>query len=437
MRGFALAAALAASAFLPGERLGIAVPLVAALLLAAAGVAFRVSPLRLLLGGLALALAAQAALLDASWVLALDLGAAWLLGSLAASGIALDALVAPATRLRLAPALAPRPAERHAPALRGLAGGAVVLLPFLLLFLSADAAFAGFAEELPLPSGASLPGRVGLFVVVLAAGLGLGLAARHPPAEWESLPGRRLSFAEWWIPLALLDALFLAFVAVQVAVLFGGHDRVLETEGLTYAEYARSGFWQLLAATALTLLVIGVAVAFADVRRRREAVVLRTLLGLLCALALVVVASALHRLELYEEAFGLTRLRLLVETIELWLGAMLALAAAAVAARAVLTRAATVAVVATAAGLLAFSLSSPDRRIAERNIDRWEETGRIDEWYLRGLSADAAPALVELPAARRLHVTAGLRDRLREGDPWSSANLSRARARELLGLPER
>ena len=49
------------------------------------------------------------------------------------------------------------------------------------------------------------------------------------------------------IPLTLLDALFLAFVIVQLAVLFGGHDRVLRTTGLTYAEYARSGFWQLLA----------------------------------------------------------------------------------------------------------------------------------------------------------------------------------------------
>ena len=65
------------------------------------------------------------------------------------------------------------------------------------------------------------------------------------PSEPRAL--RRLSRAEWVIPLALLDALFLAFVIVQLAVLFGGHDRVLRTTGLTYAEYARSGFWQLLA----------------------------------------------------------------------------------------------------------------------------------------------------------------------------------------------
>ena len=58
------------------------------------------------------------------------------------------------------------------------------------------------------------------------------------------------------MPLGVLDALFIAFVAVQATVLFGGHAHVLETEGLTYAEYARQGFWQLLWVSALTLLVL-------------------------------------------------------------------------------------------------------------------------------------------------------------------------------------
>ena len=262
---------------------------------------------------------------------------------------------------------------------------------------------------------------------------GLGLAARHPLTQWEPFPGSRLSLAEWAIPLALLDVLFLAFVAVQFAVLFGGHDQVLETAGLTYAEYARSGFWQLLAVAALTFVVVGVVLAFADRQTRRDRLVLRLLLGLLCALAFVVVVSALHRMRLYEDAFGLTRLRLLVETTAFWLGAMLVLATGAVASRAVLARVGTLAVVTTAAGLLAFSLGSPDRRVAERNVERWRETGTIDTQYLNTLSADAVPALVELPTGTRARATAAIRDRLATGDPWASANLSRARARRALG----
>ncbi|MBA2384669.1 MAG: DUF4173 domain-containing protein [Actinobacteria bacterium] len=85
------------------------------------------------------------------------------------------------------------------------------------------------------------------------------------------------------MPLALLDLLFLAFVAVQFAVLFGGHDRVVETAGLTYADYARSGFWQLLAATVLTFAVVGGALARAHTRGPRDRLLLRLLLGVLCA----------------------------------------------------------------------------------------------------------------------------------------------------------
>lgn len=65
--------------------------------------------------------------------------------------------------------------------------------------------------------------------------------------------------------------LFLGFVAVQLRVLFGGDRHVLTTDDLTYAEYARQGFWQLLAVTGLTLLVIAVALRKAARRRRSTA----------------------------------------------------------------------------------------------------------------------------------------------------------------------
>jgi hypothetical protein len=432
VRSFALAAAIVAAAFLPGERLGVAVPVVAALMLLAAGAGLRVSPLRLVLGLLALALAAQAAVLDAGWVVWLDLATAWVLASLAAAGPALAAITAPARALLLVPAATPRPSSRWTPALRGSALGALLLLPFALLFLSADAAFAGFAGDLPLPSGASLPGRITTLALVVSGAMGLGLAAhvQREPREPRAL--RRLSFAEWAIPLALLDLLFLAFVTVQFAVFFGGQDRVLHTAGLTYAEYARSGFWQLLAVTALTFVVTGIIWKLADVKARRDSLLLRVLLGALLCLAFVVLVSALHRLRLYEDAFGLTRLRLLAEAVAVWLGCLLLLVVAAGAVAAVRVRWAPAAIVLSAAGLLIFSLANPDRRIAERNIDRWEKTGRLDDYYLARLSADAVPALVELPLPERRWTTMILRDKLQAGDPLGSANVSRSRARELL-----
>jgi hypothetical protein len=68
------------------------------------------------------------------------------------------------------------------------------------------------------------------------------------------------------------------------------------------------------------------------------------------------------------------------------------------------------AVALSATGLLAFAVGNPDGRIAERNVDRYERTGRIDTGVLAHLSADAVPALARGRAACS-------RARLRHAEP--------------------
>jgi hypothetical protein len=87
----------------------------------------------------------------------------------------------------------------------------------------------------------------------------------------------------------------------------------------------------------------------------------------------------------------------------------------------------------TAAGLIAFSAASPDRLIAERNADRWRETGELDRDYLASLSTDAVPVILRLPQHQR-PALGDFQITLVRDEPWHSANLSRRRARDLLGL---
>jgi uncharacterized protein DUF4153 len=436
MRSLTLAAAFCAAAVIPAGPPGVGLLIVAVLIAAAAAVPRRPSAHAVVCGGLALVLASFAALRDAGWVVAVDLTAAWFAASVAVAGPRRAALVAPFTGLNDLPTVMPRGAGRLAPAFRGAFLGGFLVVPFAALFLAADAAFAELGGRIPLPSGASLPLRAVIFAVALAATLGLALAARRPPEPREPRGRARLTPVEWAIPLASLVLLFAAFVAVQLAVLFGGHDHVLETAGLTYAEYAREGFWELLVAGALTLTVIGLAVRLAGAPRRGHRLLLKALLGALCLLTLVVLASALHRLHLYEDAYGLTRARLSAEAVALWLGGAFVLVALAGVARAVRGRFAELAVGGTAAALIAFSAADPDELIAERNIEHWRETGRIDVVYLSGLSADAVPALARLPEPLRGDALQPIAAELGDDEAWSSANLSRADARDLLrGLP--
>jgi Domain of unknown function (DUF4173) len=436
VRALALLAGLLAATVIPGAPPGVGVALVAVFVAAAAATTARRSADLLVFGIPALVLASFPAVLDAGWVVTVDVFAAWVFATLAVGGPRLMAPLAPLAALPRVPAVLPRASSRTAPVLRGAAIGAAVVVPFAILFLTADAAFAAIADGTPRPGLSSLPGRAIAFGGVFLAALGLALGARLELKNPAPNSSRRLGLVEWALPLGLLCLLFLSFVAVQVTVLFGGHDHVLETSGLTYAEYARQGFWQLLAAAVLTLVVVKGSTLYAGPRTRHEQFLLRVLLGLLCGLTIVIVASAVHRLRLYEDAFGLTRPRLAAEALALWLGGtfVLVLAVGLLRRASALPR---LTLAWAAVALICFSIANPDARIADRNVDRWRETGRIDLVYLDGLSADAAPALSRLPEPMRTMALGGIADGLAEDEPWSSANLSRNRARSLLELSAR
>jgi hypothetical protein len=324
---------------------------------------------------------------------------------------------------------------RVRPALRGVLIAAALLAVFVPLFTAADAAFAELVDRaLPSDLGVDAPvGRAFALLTVVALGGALALARATEPARAGAPGAARLARMEWLLPLVSLVALLAVFVAVQLAVLFGGHDHVLRTAGLSYADYAHQGYGQLIAAAVLTLAVIAAARRWARVGGHRDDVLLRGLLAALCALCLVVLASALKRLGLYEEAYGSTRLRLLADANIRWLGAVLGLVLAGLALGRTgwLPRAL---VLLSALGAVAFAVSNPDGRIASRNVDRYLADGRIDGPYLSRLSADAAEPLTRLRYPEC--VAGGILEDLDEPDGILGANLARARARDALaGLP--
>ena len=233
---------------------------------------------------------------------------------------------------------------------------------------------------------------------------------------------------EWLAPVLLVDGVFLVFLAAQATVIFGGHDYLERTTGLTYAEYVHQGFGQLTVATALTLLVVWAAARKAPRATAADLAWLRGSLGLLCVLTLVVVASALYRMHVYQEAYGFTRLRLLVDVFEGWLGLLvLGVMVAGVTLRAAwLPRAA---LLSGAGLLLGLAALNPDAWIAQHNLDRYAETGKVDWFYLQSLSSDAVPVLADQPDEV---AACALRGHEISDDDWLEWNLGRHRAEPLI-----
>ncbi|MET8326885.1 DUF4153 domain-containing protein [Streptomyces sp. NPDC005181] len=319
-------------------------------------------------------------------------------------------------------------------AFRSTAVAVVLLSVFGALFASADAAFADVLGNLiPDVSLGDSPWRFFLFVVGLVGALTAAYTAAAP-IRWDRITvraGKARGRLEWALPLIVLNLLFAVFIAIQLTVLLGGYDKVMAETDLSYSAYARQGFWQLLWATLLTLLVIALALRWAPRGEARDRTLVRIVLGTLCLLTLVVVASALRRMELYVDAYGLTRLRISVAAVELWLGVVLILImAAGVFGARLLPRA----VAASAAvGVLVFGLVSPDGLIAEQNVQRYRNDHTIDIDYLRGLSADAVPALDTLPEPLRSCALSEIQRTLRASDaPWYATSWGEARARDIL-----
>jgi hypothetical protein len=228
-----------------------------------------------------------------------------------------------------------------------------------------------------------LIGALGLLGLIRAA------SATRPAPELPSAP--RLGTVEVVGVLGALCVLYAAFVAAQLVALTGGADHVLETSGLTYAEYARSGFFQLLAAASITVVVLLSLRACADRGRLSVLVVSEATV----ALTLAIVVVAVRRLALYESAYGLTMLRLASTVTAVWIGLVFVLIAVVVARRGATGDWLAPAVMLSAVAFVAaWALANPAAVVAGHNLGRDTDRSTFDVEQALDLGPDAVPALV-------------------------------------------
>ena len=274
-----------------------------------------------------------------------------------------------------------------------------LLVVFSALFASADAGFERALQsvfDIDFDSLISHGFRTA-FIGWLSAGYLMAAitGAGAWSEEWGEPVRPRLGVLELGIPLGALTLLFTTFVAMQAGYVFGGDELVQSSEGLGYAEYARRGFFELVTVAVLVLPVLLGANWLTDRTDPISCKVVRGLSGALLIPLAMIMGSALHRMALYVDAYGLTQDRIYATAVLVWAGVALAWLGVTVL-RSKAERFAFGAMVSALAVLGALNVVNPDAIVVRVNLARAESGQELDVSYLATLSADAAPALASL-----------------------------------------
>jgi hypothetical protein len=294
------------------------------------------------------------------------------------------------------------------PFARGILIAAPIAVLIAGLLASADPVFASFFN-LNIDVGQLVLDVLFVLIGSLAAAGLLRLAASEP-LDRVAGPLWRLGATEALVVLAVLDAVFAAFALAQVLAASGAAAETLRAAGVTYSDYARSGFFQLLWVSGITLALLILFSRISAFTERNSKLAFLVLAECAIALTLLVDVVAFRRLSLYEEAYGFTMLRLYSHVFAVWLSVVFLLLGADLLGvfrkrRWFIGAAATTAAIV----LLGLNVANPEAIVVALNTSHAQIAHRIDGQYLSELSSDATPALLasraDLDPALRQQVT--------------------------------
>lgn len=298
------------------------------------------------------------------------------------------------------------PRYNFMPILRGVVIALPIVAIFASLLASADVVFGQRLDELiELFRLENLPEYIFRMFYILVIGYALAGVVLHASSQSmnDKLAGLEkpvvpafLGFIESTIILGSVVALFASFVVIQFQYFFGGTTNI-NVEGFTYSEYARRGFGELVTVAFFALMML---LTLSAVTKRETETQRKVYSGLgvaLVGLLLVMLVSAYQRLNLYEMAYGFSRLRTYTHVFLVWIGLLLVATIVLE-----ILRKERLFAFAMLIASFGFAISLPilnvDAFIVNQNIQRelrGDAVEDLDSQYFIQLSDDAVPPLVD------------------------------------------
>lgn len=271
----------------------------------------------------------------------------------------------------------------------GLAIGIPVVFAAIFLLASADSMFGDLFSQM---FDAIRELSAAFFIRLLftfVVGLMLFSALFGATMTWRQAAKKKeyqMPAATFSVALGGMAVIYALFAYIQFRYLFGGVETAVMKGG--YAVYARSGFFQLVL---LSFITLGILLPGLSLCRGSGAV--RVLGAVVALLTVVIDVSAFFRMLMYIRQYGLTVLRLV--TIWGMLAILIALVLTLVKCIYPAFRMCPALTAALIAAWIGLNFINVDARIAGYNVSAWEkgDIAVLDEEYLAGLSPDVMPAL--------------------------------------------
>lgn len=261
-------------------------------------------------------------------------------------------------------------------ALLGLLAALPLLFVVTSLLSSADAQFGDLLVNITERLGHDVYRIICVFLGSLLTGgylfgLFCGAAHKNGTDTFQKQQLQKAASACAAIPAASIYAvlfsvglIYLLFIVLQGGYYLSALQGVLP-EGFTYSEYARRGFFELVLVSLINLGVLGAATLLCQTRGK----ILKGFHVFLSIQTLFLIGTAMTKMYLYIDVYGLTPLRVIPSTFMIYLAVLFLLIIVKQFRPLPLTR---ISLLVFAAGYTILSLSDMDGRIAAYNLARYE-----------------------------------------------------------------
>lgn len=196
--------------------------------------------------------------------------------------------------------------------------------------------------------------------------------------------------------LGVINVVFIVFVLIQFKYLFGGEQNISGNYGYTYADYARRGFFELVAVSTIVYMMCVMLSAKVFLANTVQKIIFRGMYLIMVVATVFISVSAIMRMSLYIETYGYTSSRILVlllTVLILILVLSLAIILFLESRRKFVRRSVAIGMIFI---IMSVFIMPVDYVVAKLNYNNYLQNGKFDYTYHLELSDEVIPVLVDL-----------------------------------------